>query len=110
MTKLRIACAALVAGMLAAACGNSEPARTPAGGKVSCTSDSDCVVTTFGGCCACCPSAPHAVPAEALDKQKGKCAVVECAACSERIGCPSTEPESTFVAACKDGTCAAVHK
>jgi len=111
MTRRDLLAAALVVMALAAACGKSEPARTPAGGKVSCTSDSDCVVTTSSGCCACCPDAPHAVPRAAADKQTAICATAQCEACAQGISCPAAaEPPSAFTAACKDGTCAALHK
>jgi hypothetical protein len=93
------------------ACASSPPpGRTPSGGYTSCTSDADCVVTTFGGCCACCPDTPRAVPASKLEAQRTSCARADCATCSDRIDCPKTEPVSAFVARCQDGTCAALRK
>jgi hypothetical protein len=101
--------AAAVCLALAVACGSSPPpGRTPSGGYVSCGSDADCVVTNWNGCCGCCPSEPRAVPATKLEEQKTRCGT--CAPCSDRLDCPKVQPISSFVAACKDGTCAAVPK
>src|SRR5262245_49358795 len=91
---------------VAMACGSSTPpGRTPSGGYVSCTVDADCVVTTFGGCCACCPSAPHALPKAKLDEQQQRCASASCGVCSDRLACPHVDDTSAFTATCKDGTC-----
>src|SRR5215471_6045301 len=93
---------------LVVACGSSPPpGRTPSGGYTSCTADADCVVTTWNGCCACCPSEPRALPSAKLDEQQKRCAAASCAACSDRLDCPKSAPVSSFVAKCKDGTCAA---
>src|SRR5262245_56967326 len=100
---------ALVTFALVVACGSSSaPGRTPSGGYVSCTADTDCVVTTRTGCCACCPGEPRALPKGKLEKQEARCAATSCAPCSDRLDCPSSAPATAFVAACKDGTCAAV--
>jgi hypothetical protein len=99
-----------VLGLVAACAGNPPAGRTPSGGYVSCTSDADCEVTTFGGCCACCPDAPRALPKNKLAQQKERCAGADCAPCSDRLTCPHVDEGSAFVAACKDGTCAALPK
>jgi len=94
------------------ACSKSEsPATTPSGARASCSADADCEVTNFAGCCACCESTAHAVPAIALSQQRAHCAIKDCEiACSSNIQCAKIERAAAFVAHCKDGTCAAVHR
>jgi hypothetical protein len=99
---------ALVAGAIAA-CGKTEPGRTPAGGKVTCASDSDCVVVNRTSCCTCCDGVAVAIPKDEQARVEKKCAAADCQACSASIACPKVEPTSAFVAKCTDGTCAAVH-
>ncbi|MEM9692003.1 MAG: hypothetical protein AAGA56_05640 [Myxococcota bacterium] len=70
-----------------------------------CTEDSDCVVTDFPGCCACCNcSTPYAMNAQSLQKQKDNCALVECVeVCDEEcLGCPF---EPLGRAQCDAGRC-----
>src|SRR5262245_2937835 len=93
------------------ACGSSpRPGRPPSGGYTTCTSDAECVVTTWSGCCACCPGEPRALPSAKLEDQQKRCAAAACAACSDRLDCPKSPPVSAFVARCNEGTCAAVPK
>ncbi len=93
--------------LVVAACGSS-PAKTPAGGPVSCHGDDDCVVTDFAGCCACCKSEPRALPKGEIERQTQLCAAASCQACDPNIQCPSVAKRAAdFVAKCKDGTCAA---
>src|SRR5262245_34699125 len=100
----RRAVVAGVALLLVIACGGSQrPGRTPSGGYVSCNADGDCEITTFAGCCACCPAEPHAVPKGKLEQQKQRCAGADCATCSERIDCPKSPGVAAFTPRCKDG-------
>jgi len=97
-----------VASLVIAACG-SGPAKTPSGAPASCTADGDCIVTDFGGCCACCKAEPRALPRVEAERQKAACAAESCAACDEHIQCPKVGKQvADFVARCKDGTCAPV--
>ncbi len=90
-----------------AACASSPPARTPSGAPASCHADTDCVVTDFAGCCACCKAEPHAVPKDEAERQQHACAA--CAPCSAGIECPKIAGRvAELVARCKEGTCAAV--
>jgi hypothetical protein len=98
---------AFVAGGLVIACGKTEPGRTPSGGKISCASDSDCVVVNHTSCCSCCDGPPVALPKVEHARLESKCAAVDCQACSASIACAKVEPVSAFVAKCTDGTCAA---
>jgi hypothetical protein len=102
--------AVVVSLALVVACGSTPPGRTPSGGYISCSSDAECVVTTFSGCCACCPGEPRAVPSAKLEAQQNRCAAAGCPACSDRLECPKASPVASFVAKCNDGTCAAVPK
>lgn len=95
----------------AAACGKSEAlGKTPSGARASCASDSDCVLTTTTSCCSCCPNAPAALPKEEQERKESECARVSCKPCDEKIECAKVESIESFVAKCKDGACAAVHK
>lgn len=99
--------ALLFAIVLLAACGRSSdgaPAVANAE-RTTCSADADCVITTFAGCCACCDGAPHALPLHIAERERNRCAAVECRACSEGVQCAEHEPEGAFVARCKEGTC-----
>ena len=94
-------------GLVIAACGSSEKeGKTPSGARASCASDTDCVVTDRSACCRACPEQPFAIPTLNHTQIENKCAVVECAAKSDRIECPKVEPKDAFLAICKEGTCA----
>ncbi|MBX3229748.1 MAG: hypothetical protein KIT84_05390 [Labilithrix sp.] len=109
LSRLAVVLAALA--FVAVACGGSEDkGKTPSGARASCASDSDCTVSDSSGCCKSCPDQPFGMPVLAFEQQKNKCAVVECAASSDRIECPKVEPTDAFVAYCKEGTCAARKK
>ena len=100
-----------IVALVIAACGGSEKeGRTPAGGKVSCAADSDCVVADHAACCKACLEQPFGLPVLNAQQIENKCAVVECATKSDRIECPKVEPKEAFVAICKEGTCAVKKK
>ncbi|MBL8950046.1 MAG: hypothetical protein JNK82_04675 [Myxococcaceae bacterium] len=80
--------------------------REPTG----CSTDSDCVITTFEGCCgSCCPPAPVALPRLIDEARRRRCAVVECTAkaCPDVV-CTKQEPVTAFRAVCERRQCVAV--
>ena len=95
-----------------ASSGSPTDAKTPSGGKASCSSDNDCAVTDHNGCCTCCPEAAHAIPKTALEEQNTKCLTTDCPPCSKTVECPkvTTPPIDSLVAKCEKGMCAAVPK
>lgn len=107
MSRARAAIAAVVL-LLAASCGKKEgpPAVAVANPeRTTCSMDADCAITTFAGCCACCPGEPRALPKEKVEAEQGKCAATSCLRCPENADCAATQPESAFVARCERGTC-----
>lgn len=74
-------------------------------GDRACTSDDDCVTTTWTGCCPSCPCAePYTVGRHALDAWQSACAAVDCAPRpTECPPCPTrvSLPRST----CRDAQC-----
>lgn len=71
---------------------------------LACASAADCMVTTFGGCCASCPSAPHAESKKHYESQQQVCAVIECS--GVRLGkCDPVEDASLYSAGCAGGLC-----
>jgi hypothetical protein len=106
----RVAPLALLAVLTTCDCGGKPSGLTPSGARASCDSDADCALTDVAGCCACCKSAPSAIPKLALAQRNNRCAAADCAACSSSIECAKVEPLTAFAAACRQGTCAAVRK
>ncbi len=93
------------------------PAEPPVAspGKPNCTVDSDCLVTTFGGCCDCCGCTPvyGTTPAEAQAgtarcwSVKCGCEADDCAVCNV----PDWKQiHANFNAVCKNQRCTAVPK
>lgn len=73
-----------------------------------CSSDSECVASTFAGCCGtCCPVQPVAVSRRRDALQRQQCAAVRCARpdCS-RIACAQVMP-SPIVPVCRGNRCVA---
>jgi hypothetical protein len=98
-----------VAAVVTACGGGDAPARTPAGGLVTCRADADCVLSEHAGSCiACCKSNPLALPKDEYERQQRKCENLGMVACAPNIECPKVAPISEFVAKCKEGTCAAM--
>ena len=84
--------------------------RRPPPPPVNCSADSDCVLSTFNGCCgSCCGGDPHAVPRNV--NESARCAVIDCAMpdCSA-VKCRQPRPASEFVAACRASHCVAIPK
>jgi hypothetical protein len=75
-------------------------------GPTTCRKSSDCVLTTFTGCCACCPGLPRTVFKPDLDAAERKCDAVRCRSCEEDCG-PAVDV-TTYAARCEDGKCVAV--
>ncbi|MEW5741904.1 MAG: hypothetical protein AB1938_23520 [Myxococcota bacterium] len=85
--------------------------RRPTPPPSECKADSECVITTFAGCCgACCPRAPYAMSAAKQQAAEDRCAVVRCGApkCDD-VACAMVmpEPASAFRAVCEAGRCVA---
>jgi hypothetical protein len=76
-----------------------------------CSSDNQCVITMFSGCCGgCCPQA-RAMSKAALDAQEKACATKDCAApmCAAMVCEPGPSADS-LVAKCSGGRCVAQPK
>lgn len=96
-----------------------DPTPTPAptaelAGTDACTTDADCVVTNFAGCCACpgCDQgAPTARSTTELAAAQKQCQVVRCnmARCKAML-CKPGESASAFAAACQNNVCVGVRK
>jgi len=78
----------------------AEPTRS------SCQRDSDCTLSTFAGCCSCCPGVPHAFFKPDLEKIEAKCQTVKCPSCSDNCG-PAADI-TTYSALCESARCVAV--
>lgn len=80
----------------------------------ACTTDSDCVVTNFAGCCACpgCQQgAPSARSTASLTAAQQQCAVIRCDMdrCKTML-CKPGELADRFAAACRANVCVGVRK
>lgn len=107
MLRAMIRLAVVVFVVAAPVLADIAPARLPP----ECSADSQCVITTFDGCCgSCCPRAPYAMSAARLQAAQGRCAAVKCArpSCEEQV-CAAVvpEPASNFRAVCEAGRCVA---
>lgn len=83
------------------------PNKRPPPPRSQCTSNDQCVLSTFQGCCGgCCGSEPHAIPRGT--KEGEICAAVDCAMprC-EAVRCAAVRPVSDFEAVCRAGRCVA---
>lgn len=107
MFRAALACVLLSSSAALADIGPLPPARPPP----ECRADSECVITTFEGCCgSCCPRAPYAVSASGLKAAQQRCAAVRCKAPScDDVACAMVvpEPASSFRAVCQAGRCVA---
>jgi hypothetical protein len=88
------------------------PAEVALTGEDACTSDADCLVSDWPGCCGCaqCRGEPTARSRAGLEKAKDRCKVVRCRQTCDPAGCPPTEPIDQFTAVCRAGTCAAMRR
>ena len=84
--------------------------REPPPKRPQCSVDTDCELSTFGGCCGgCCGSDPHAIPKG--HKEGGECAALKCNMpdCAEVL-CAKPAERSSFVALCRERQCVALPK
>jgi hypothetical protein len=71
-----------------------------------CKRDAECTLSTFAGCCTCCPRLPHAFLRTALAWHEARCAKVDCPPCNTPCG---PEPSmSGYNAECVKDTCISV--
>ena len=71
-----------------------------------CKKDAECTLSTFAGCCTCCPRIPHAFLRTALAWHEAHCAKVDCPPCNTPCG---PEPAmSGYAAECVKNACVAV--
>lgn len=84
-----------------------SPAAIP--DALPCARDNECVITTYAGCCACCPAAPYATRHDELDKARQVCTRVRCAGCGT-VDCSAGDEESGYRAVCQQKKCTAVKK
>ncbi len=86
------------------------PLKRPPPPRSQCAADSDCVLSTWEGCCGtCCASAPHAVLRGTDEVRRCAnldCAMLDCAA----VRCAKPPEPGEFVAVCREGQCLAVRK
>ena len=83
------------------------PRRPP---PSQCRADTDCVLSTFQGCCgSCCKGPPHAVPRRT--KENDHCAMVDCEMpdCAA-VRCAAPVDPASFAAVCRSGQCVATQK
>lgn len=84
------------------------PRPLPSPPPAQCRGNTDCVLSTFEGCCgSCCPRAPHAIPKGS--NETSRCAVIDCAMirCEEKR-CAAAPQVSDFEAVCQSGQCIAM--
>ncbi len=71
-----------------------------------CKRDAECTLSTFAGCCTCCPRLPHAFLRTALAWHEARCAKVDCPPCNTPCG---PEPSmSGYNAECVKDACISV--
>lgn len=92
---------------------DAAPAPSPATlSPTTCTTDDECVLSTFPGCCSCCPCAPLKAYTKAdLAARERRCAEKECESCANvKVKCfPCVSPEREGMRArCIDRTCTLV--
>lgn len=94
-----------------------EPGKRPAASSTDpspteCTTDGECVLTTFPGCCSCCPCATLTATSKAdLAARERRCSEKECESCANvKVKClPCVSPEREGMRArCIDRTCTLV--
>jgi hypothetical protein len=81
----------------------------------ACTTDADCVVTNWAGCCACpqCSVAdPTARSTSALAAEQQQCAVMRCDLniCNIAGMCPPGEAAELFTPVCRANVCVGVRR
>ena len=82
-----------------------------AGPDRACSSDEECILSTFPGCCSCCQcESLHALRADAEHRLQDSCSGIECAAqdCSNADCVPCAEVAAGVRAVCVQGLCSVV--
>ena len=79
--------------------GSSEPTATV------CKRDGECTLSTFGGCCSCCPGPVRAFFKPDLAKLEAKCQTVRCSSCDQV--CPPEANLKSYSALCENARCVA---
>ncbi|MBK8212585.1 MAG: hypothetical protein IPK71_02450 [Myxococcales bacterium] len=90
--------------------------QTPEAGvhpsSTTCTADDECALSTFPGCCSCCPCAPIKATTKAdLAAQERTCAVKECESCANvKVKCAAcvSPAREGMRARCIDHACTLV--
>lgn len=90
----------------------AAPPPTPTDTALSCSQDTDCVLTTFAGCCSCCPCAPlRATRVDTDAREREMCAAIDCRPCADGevkcLACQDPEKEG-MRARCIERTCTLV--
>lgn len=71
----------------------------------TCRADSQCIISTFDGCCgACCPQ-PRAWLRSELAREEERCTLIECTAPACTEACDATPSVAGLVAKCDSGVC-----
>jgi len=72
----------------------------------TCEHDADCTLSTFSGCCKCCPGVPHAFLRGKLASLQAKCAKTTCPSCNTPCG---PDPDlAAYLVTCQNKACVAV--
>ena len=77
----------------------------PEESDLTCRTDADCLITTFGGCCGC-SYEPYAISRAALEEKTMSCAVVQCGCVKPPCSCPKTSDLRNYRAVCENNHCA----
>jgi hypothetical protein len=86
-------------------CAHRAPTWVPDKEELSCQADSDCTISTEGGCCSCSVQ-PYAVNRTTAEEANGICAVVNCKCVSDcSTPCPPVAEPTKFRAVCERGMC-----
>lgn len=94
----------------ASSSGSGEPASASAAPEqpvpTTCEHDADCTLSTFSGCCKCCPGVPHAFLRGKLASLQAKCAKTTCPSCNTPCG---PDPDlAAYLVTCQNKACVAV--
>lgn len=94
---------------------SSAPLPAVLPGMYPCNADSECALTTYPGCCSCCPCEElHAISVAELKRLEDDCAVVECASHCDKasVTCPKcvNPADEGMHARCTSGSCTLVER
>jgi len=88
---------------------SAVPTNDPPPASSSCSSDSDCILTTFPGCCACCECGPLKATTKSIDQEaRDNCQRKKCDSCDKKdykcVPCKDPAKEGMH-ARCRDNAC-----